>query len=119
MINKGFRRKTLNAAAVLTLAAIMIILPSWSAVAAEVRWLEDPSNPIYDPSHRAYYPCVLYDPNQFSSHGASFYYKMWYAGYTPGHFEAVTYSNDGVTWPAPVEMQGILTTGYHSKILYV
>jgi uncharacterized repeat protein (TIGR01451 family) len=101
------------------LAALMLILPSGSAVASEVKWLEDHSNPIYDPSHRAYYPCVLYDPSQFSGHGASYYYKMWYGGYTPGHFEAVTYSNDGINWSAPVEMQGIASGGYHAKIAYV
>lgn len=81
-------------------------------------------NPIYDPpAHRAYYPSVIYDPAAFSGHGASYYYKMWYGGYgsQPGatHNEAVTYSNDGINWSTPVEMQGIQSGGYHAKVVYV
>jgi hypothetical protein len=111
-------------AAALLLAVSLVSLGSGVAMASEVTWIEDPANPVYDPAaHRAYYPCVLYDADQFSGHGASSYYRMWYGGYndpnTGVHNEAVTYSDDGVTWSAPVEMQGISTTGYHAKVVYV
>ncbi|GEM_PF-771134 len=111
-------------AAALLLAVSLISLGSVVALASAVTWIEDPANPVYDPaSHRAYYPCVLYDADQFSGHGASSYYKMWYGGYndpaTGVHNEAITYSDDGVTWSAPVEMQGIAATGYHAKVVYV
>ena len=101
------------------LVASMFFLTTGVAAASDVNWGESTSNPAYDPAHRAYYPCVLYDPNQFSGHGAAYYYRMWYGGYSGGHFEAVACSNDGINWTAPVEMQGILSTGYHSKVLYV
>ncbi|MDY6796391.1 MAG: DUF5719 family protein [Actinomycetota bacterium] len=106
-------------ALILALAYSLFILPGGTAEAAEISWVEDPSNPVFDPADRAYYPCVLYDQNQFSSHGASYYYKMWFGGYGGGHYEAMTYSDDGVNWSAPVEMQGIDANGYHAKVLYI
>jgi uncharacterized repeat protein (TIGR01451 family) len=114
-------KRALIAAAVLFLAGSMVILPTGKASASEVKWREYTSNPVYDPAgHRAYYPCVLYDPDQFSGHGASYYYKMWYGGYAGANGnEAMTYSDDGVNWSAPVEMQGLLSTGYHAKIVHV
>jgi len=75
------------------------LLTAVPAKAADVTIAEYGSNPVYDPpssSDKAYYPCVLYDANKFSGHGASFYYKMWYAD-GQGQYEAVTYSNDGIT----------------------
>jgi uncharacterized repeat protein (TIGR01451 family) len=98
----------------------LFVFPSAPGRADEVSWDEYTANPVFDPAdHRAYYPCVLYDPDGFSGHGASYYYKMWYGGYGGGHYEAVTYSNDGVNWTAPVELQGIDTNGYHAKVVYV
>lgn len=107
---------------VLALSFILAISPIPTAEAADITWVEDPNNPVYDPvDHRAYYPCVLYDPDRFSGHGASCCYKMWYGGYdgVGTHKEAVVYSDDGVTWSGPVEMQGIETDGYHAKVLYI
>ncbi|MGA8148694.1 MAG: IPTL-CTERM sorting domain-containing protein [Gallionellaceae bacterium] len=98
-----------------------LLLAAIPAKAADVTFVEYGSNPVYDPpnpSDRAYYPNVLYDKNQFSSHGASYYYKMWYAD-GQGQFEAVTYSNDGISWSAPVQTTGILASGYHAKIIYI
>ncbi|MBC7248518.1 MAG: DUF11 domain-containing protein [Actinobacteria bacterium] len=94
------------------------------ALADAADLIEYSPNPIYDPAgHRAYYPSVIYDPAGFSGHGASCYYKMWYGGYgsEPGaaHNEAVTYSDDGKSWSAPVELQGIQSGGYHAKVVYV
>ena len=98
-----------------------LFLAAVPAKAADVTLVEYASNPVYDPpssSDKAYYPCVLYDRYQFSSHGASYYYKMWYAD-GDGQFEAVTYSDDGINWSAPVQTMGILARGYHAKIVYI
>jgi hypothetical protein len=98
-----------------------LFLATVPAKAADVTFVEYASNPVYDPpnsSDKAYYPCVLYDKNQFSSHGALYYYKMWYAD-GQGQFEAVTYSDDGINWSEPVQTTGILAGGYHAKIVYI
>ncbi|MBC7229240.1 MAG: DUF11 domain-containing protein [Actinobacteria bacterium] len=121
------RRHGLAAAAfcvTVALAAAMLAAGGATAVGAEISWHEHDGNPVYDPAdHRAYYPCVLYDPDGFSGHGATFHYKMWYGGYesAPGsaHNQAVTYSDDGIDWSAPVEMQGIAAGGYHAQVVYI
>ncbi len=87
----------------------------------DVTMTEYPANPVYDPpvtTYDEYYPCVLYDANQFSGHGASYYYKTWY-GDGQGHVVAVTYSNDGLTWTAPVQTTGVLPDGYHAQVIYI
>jgi len=119
----AFGRVELFSLVVVLLLALgtCLLLGAVPAKAADVTMVEYGSNPVYDPpnpSDKAYYPCVLYDANQFSSHGASYYYKMWYADGT-GQFEAVTYSNDGITWSAPVQTAGILASGYHARIIYI
>jgi hypothetical protein len=43
---------------------------------------------------------------------------MWYAD-AGGQFEAVTYSNDGLTWNSPIQTTGILAGGYHAKLVYL
>lgn len=118
------RRRSLKriiiVSAVVLLVLSLLAIPLSRAFASDVNWLEYPSDPIYDPPdpQQAYYPCVLYDANQFSSHGGSYYYKMWFGGYSGGHFEAVTYSNDGINWTGATEIQGILAAGYHAKVIY-
>jgi hypothetical protein len=97
-----------------------LLLTAVPAKAADVTMVEYGSNPVYDPpvsADRAYYPCVLYDANQFSSHGRSYYYKMWY-GDVNGQWEAVTYSNDGISWTNPDQTAGIGVNGYHAQVLY-
>ncbi len=105
------------------LAVLVAALPfsSQGARAADVTWAEYASNPVFTPpvtTYKEYYPCVLYDASRFSSHGASYYYKMWY-GDGEGHLVAVTYSNDGISWTAPVQTAGILSNGYHAQVIYV
>ncbi len=109
------------------MAALAIALAAgvgFKAAAADISWHEHAANPVYDPAdHRAYYPCVLYDPDRFSGHGASYHYKMWYGGHETAagatHNQAVSYSDDGVNWSAPEEMQGIVSGGYHAQVLYI
>ncbi|MBN1289324.1 MAG: DUF11 domain-containing protein [Actinobacteria bacterium] len=112
------RRTTAILLVLLMVLGALVILQDY-AKAADVTFVEDPSNPVFDPSHEAYYPCVLYDDDRFSGHGEATYYKMWFAGHTPGSFEALSTSSDGRNWSEPVEMQGIVSSGYHAKIVYM
>jgi Putative Ig domain len=99
--------------------AIGLLTVAAPAEASDVVFVDHGS--VYDPpasSDKAYYPSVLYDESQFSGHGASHYYKMWYAD-AQGQFEAVTYSNDGISWSSPVQTTGIVASGYHAKVIYI
>jgi hypothetical protein len=62
-------------------------------------WVEYSNNPVFGQwlpgGIKAYYPKVIYDANQFSTHGDSAYYKMWF-GSSSGIGYA--YSNDGISW---------------------
>ncbi len=107
-------------AVVLTLMSAVWLAAPPAFAEPDVTLVEYASNPVYDPpgtDERAYYPCVLYDANQFSSHGASYYYKMWYSD-GQGQFEAVTYSNNGINWENAAQTSGIKPAGYHAKVIY-
>lgn len=79
-------------------------------------WTEYASNPIFGEwvgGPKAYYPSVLYDPDEFSGHGISAKYKMWYG--TTSSQTALATSSDGVSWTD----QGIvMTDGYHATVEY-
>jgi hypothetical protein len=63
-------------------------------------WVEYGNNPVFGQwigGDKAYYPKVIYDFNQFSGHGDTYYYKMWF-GSSSGIGYA--YSNDGINWTA-------------------
>ena len=85
-------------------------------------WKESPSNPVYDPTARAYYPSVLYDDNQFSGHGGSCYYKMWYGTRVGGVYGiGYAYSDDGETWAEHNNSQplaGLYTGANHPLVEY-
>ena len=102
------------------MAAVWLAAPPAFAK-PDVTLVEYGANPVYDPpvtTYKEYYPCVLYDASRFSSHGTSYYYKMWY-GDGEGRLVAVTYSNDGLTWTAPVQTTGIPQDGYHAQVIYI
>jgi hypothetical protein len=66
-----------------------------------------------------YFPCVLYDSNQFSGNGASYYYKMWFQGSGAPEAFDVAYSNDGVNWTAPIATDISEVGGaYHPVLVY-
>lgn len=69
-----------NKQLIILLAVILLVsLFCVQIVAASSNWVEYAGNPVFNPViYSAYYPCVLYNSNQFSSHGDSYYYKMWY-----------------------------------------
>lgn len=84
-------------------------------------------NPVYDPGSKAYYPCVLYDPNAFGNEVGDFidgagsdtysfipYYKMWVGDGVNTDF---AYSDDGINWVVPTNTQNVVP-GYHAFLLY-
>jgi len=79
-------------------------------------WTEYSGNPIFGESvggPKAYYPSVLYDADEFSGHGASARYKMWYG--TSGSTTGLATSDDGISWTN----QGVvMTNGYHATVEY-
>jgi hypothetical protein len=80
-------------------------------------WTEYAGNPVFGQAvggPKAYYPSICYDPNEFSNHGISARYKMWYGTSSAGVGLAI--SDDGITWTD----QGLVTgnVNYHCKVLY-
>lgn len=84
------------------------------------KWIEYPSNPIFDPDIRAYYPCVIYDANEFNGHGVSAKYKMWFNSYFSGAYSIwFAHSSDGLVWnlhSSPVS--GLSSSAGHPWVLY-
>jgi len=105
---------------ILIAAACLVFAGTDNAAAEDIVWNEYAGNPVYDPATtRAYYPCIIYDANQFAGHGDAYYYKMWYGDTDSSPYEWVVYSNDGISWENPEAVTGIETDGYHAKILYI
>lgn len=75
------------------------------------------NNPVYDPpsGNEAYYPSVSYNVDQFSSHGDSYYYKMWYDA---GGTVAYAYSDDGVNWTEVGDVTGLNASASHPVVIY-
>ncbi|NYT13745.1 MAG: hypothetical protein GKC01_04455 [Candidatus Methanofastidiosa archaeon] len=84
-------------------------------MAQDISFDEYPSNPVFDPATRAYYPTVIFDINKFSGHGGSAYYKMWYNDGSGGIY--LTKSDDGILWEAVTALNG-LSSAYHPVVLY-
>jgi hypothetical protein len=81
-----------------TIATISNVVPAGAQAPCE--WIEYSNNPVFGQwigGAKAYYPKIIYDANQFSGHGDSHYYKMWF-GSSSGIGYA--YSNDGINWTA-------------------
>ncbi|NPV51129.1 MAG: hypothetical protein HPY60_08055 [Candidatus Methanofastidiosum sp.] len=84
-------------------------------MAQDISFDEYPSNPVFDPATRAYYPTVIFDINKFSGHGDSTYYKMWYNDGSGGIY--LTKSENGILWEAGTVLNG-LSSAYHPVVLY-
>jgi hypothetical protein len=79
-------------------------------------WTEYLENPVFGQGvegPKSYYPSVLYDDDEFSGHGASAKYKMWYG--TSSNQTALAISDDGVTW---TDQGVVMTDGYHATVEY-
>src|SRR4030042_998289 len=83
-------------------------------------WTEYSSNPVFGQwlgnPNRAYYPKVIYDPNQFSGHGDNAYYKMWFGS---NNGIGYAYSNDGINWTAGLNpLPGLVPGAHHPVVEY-
>jgi hypothetical protein len=83
-------------------------------------WVEYGNNPVFGQwlpgGAKAYYPKVIYDVDQFSQHGDSAYYKMWF-----GSSSCIGYahSNDGISWtPGANQPTGLVTGANHPLVKY-
>lgn len=107
--------KSNNLLVIVIIIVMLLTQAMWVEAIDYTNWVEYPGNPVFNPVQKAYYPCVLYDANQFSGHGDSYYYKMWYA---TNNGIRLAYSNDGINW---IEQNGelsSLTTPNHPTVLY-
>jgi len=121
MVYKRPLSSTVAIAMVLILMAAVWLAAPPAFAEPDVTLVEYGANPVYNPpvtTYKEYYPCVLYDASRFSSHGVSYYYKMWY-GDGEGVFFAVTYSNDGINWTTPEQLTGIPSLRFHSQVVYI
>jgi hypothetical protein len=119
LITKGERRMRRHT---LRLNILLMVLPIFASLALQVEhakavngWTEYASNPVFDPSVRAYYPWVLYDASKFSGHGDSHYYKMWYG---TGSTLRLAYSDDGIIWVEEGGDLSVLTNPHHPVVAY-
>jgi hypothetical protein len=93
----------------IVIAAALFFVTTKSAFAFNpeyVNWQQYPSNPVFDPAERVYYPCIIFN-------GAT--YQMWY---DDGSGTRYTTSSDGISWAAGTSVIG-LTRGRHAVVKWV
>jgi hypothetical protein len=101
-----FRTVVFSAVAVL-LAVFVLFTGVMPVLAADPYYdvcTESPSNPVFDPTERAYYPCIIFD-------GAS--YHLWY---DDGSSTSYSTSADGISWSAGTVLTG-LTNALHAVVV--
>jgi len=93
----------------LILSVVFTLTPTGAQAPGD--WTEYSSNPVFGQwigGAKAYYPKVIYDANQFSGHGNSAYYKMWFQSSSGIGYAS---SNDGIIWTAGTNPLGGLVAG--------
>ncbi len=111
-----------------TIALIFLVLGVLLTPALDVRpaiaqsacdWIEYAGNPLFGQhlgGPKAYYVKVIYDPDRFSGHGDSAYYKMWF-GSSAG--TGYAYSDDGISWtPGANPVPGLIGKANHPLVKY-
>jgi hypothetical protein len=91
--------------------------PGGGTVLLACDWIEYSNNPVFGQwlgGPKAYYPKVIYDASQFSGHGDSAYYKMWF-GSSSGIGYA--YSGNGTTWTAGANPLTVLVPGANHPLV--
>jgi hypothetical protein len=117
------QRLAITKLAIVTIFTICLITAAFNGAPAVAQspcnWIEYINNPVFGQwigGAKAYYPKVIYDPNQFSGHGDSYYYKMWF-GSSSGIGYA--YSNDGINWTAGANpVSGTVAGAGHPLVEY-
>jgi hypothetical protein len=71
-----------------------------------VNWQQYPTNPVFDPAERVYYPSILFDCST---------YRMWY---DDGAGIRYTTSADGISWAAGTSVSG-LTNARHAVVQWI
>lgn len=87
----------------------------------EITFTEYNNNPVFDPllqPGEEIFPCVVYDNNKFSGHGAAYLYKMWYGDTGgPNGTLKIAYSQDGINWSEQA-ISGLSGTASHPVVVY-
>jgi hypothetical protein len=120
--------------AIITLATIVLLVSCTVATALNIMpanaqsrcdWVEYSNNPVFGQwlgGAKAYYPKVLYDLNQFSGHGDSAYYKMWFGSEngTGGNYcIGYTHSDNGINWTGVINpVSGLAPRSGHPLVKY-
>lgn len=112
--------KTMRRISLLVVLAVALTLAVAGPMTAQAtltvsKWTEHASNPVFDPSAKAYYPTIVYDASQFSGHGDTAYYKMWFGSNSGTGY---AYSNDGISWTEGVNPVSGLTNANHPHVEY-
>ena len=93
--------------------------PGGSAAISACDWVEYGNNPVFGQwlgGPKAYYPKVIYDASQFSGHGDTAYYKMWYGS---SNGIGYTYSDNGTSWTAGQNpLPGLVAGANHPLVKY-
>ena len=71
------------------------------------KWTEYATNPVFNPTEKAYYPTILFDGTT---------YQMWYADETGIRY---TTSSDGITWATGVSVTGLADNANHPLVEYI
>jgi len=102
-----------------TAASVNMHQPGGDTGLSRCDWVEYVNNPVFGQwvgDAKAYYPKVIYDASQFSGHGDSAYYKMWF-----GSSSGIGYahSNDGINWTAGLNpVSGLVANANHPLVKY-
>ncbi|MFC2050667.1 hypothetical protein ACFLTN_05775 [Chloroflexota bacterium] len=93
--------------------------PGGGAILSACDWVEYSNNPVFGQwlgGPKAYYPKVIYDAGQFSGHGDSTYYKMWFGSSTGTGY---AYSDNGTSWIAGLNpLPGLVPNANHPLVEY-
>jgi len=117
-MKRNTRKFRLALTALVLVALLLAVFGGVSASAAELhvsKWAGYGSNPVFDPTAKAYYPTIVYDSGQFSGHGNPAYYKMWFGSDSGVGY---AYSDDSVSWTEGTNPVSGLTNANHPHVEY-
>ncbi len=105
----------------IVLCTYLVTLSSVVSASTFTDWTEDPTDPIYNPFpttalQEDYFPCVVYDENQFNGDGAVAYYKMWHQG--DNGTIALSCSDDGKNWTFIGQTNLPENAAFHPCVVY-
>jgi len=106
-------------------APVNMYQPGGGAGLSRCDWVEYDNNPVFGQwvgNAKAYYPKVIYDAGQFSGHGDSAYYKMWFGSEneTGGNYcIGYVHSDNGINWTGVINpVNGLAPRSGHPLVKY-